>query len=97
MKFSIIELSIMKVSIVKTSVVKVSITLVSNNRRVAGFVESSLACDRVRVKQRFSPLSLLLQTVKFGAACTSRSDCYIPVTFVSVVRIHQDNASRARQ
>jgi len=47
------------VSFVKDFIVKVSVVNASNNRCIAGSVMASLACDPVRVQQRFSPLSLL--------------------------------------
>jgi|GEM_PF-3501921 len=52
---------------------EVSVVNASNNRYLAGFVMTSLACVQVRVQQRFSPLSLLFQRVKIYAAYKRRS------------------------
>ncbi|MDA9367398.1 hypothetical protein N9R40_01960 [bacterium] len=54
----------MKDFIVKGFIVKVSVVSASNNRCIAGSGKASLACDPVRVQQRFSPLLLPFQRVK---------------------------------
>lgn len=63
----------MGVSFVKDFIMEVSVVNASNNRYLAGFVMTSLACVQVRVQQRFSPLSLLFQRVKIYAAYKRRS------------------------
>ena len=86
----------MGVSFVKDFIVKVSVVNASNNRCIAGSVMASLACDPVRVQQRFSPQPLPFQRVKL-TQYISRSISYAPVTFGSLVRIDGDNALQAGQ
>ena len=64
MGVSFVKDFIVKDFIVKDFIVKVSVVNASNNRCIAGSVMASLACDPVRVQQRFSPQPLPFQRVK---------------------------------